>query len=93
MHLIASSFLQYSLDTANSGKSFGYYALHSEDLLHENTTFRYTTLSNLAAWLGSSKGISNQFKRLLTDALNLCCVQTTYINLLPSNLKQFIFSS
>ena len=42
------------------GKSFGYYGIHSEDLVNTDLGVRYAALVNLAAWVGSGKKIQIQ---------------------------------
>lgn len=43
----------FSSDRANIHKSFGYFALHSEDLVDDDKNIRFAALANLAEWLGS----------------------------------------
>jgi hypothetical protein len=43
----------FSNDRKNSQKSFGYFALHSEDLVDDDKNIRFAALANLADWLGS----------------------------------------
>ena len=42
------------------GKSFGYYGIHSEDLVNTDLGVRYAALVNLAAWVGSGREIQIQ---------------------------------
>lgn len=37
-----------------AGKPFGYYAMHSEDLVSEDSQVRFAAIHNLARWVGSS---------------------------------------
>lgn len=54
---------KFSNDRANINKTFGYYALHSEDLVDDDKNIRFAALANLADWLGSD----------ITDKA-LCCL-------------------
>ena len=46
-----------------SGKSFGYFALHAEDLVSESMAVKFSAISHLAEWVGSN--LSDQ---------DLCCL-------------------
>jgi len=39
--------------SGNAGKSFGYFALHTEDLVDDSRDVRYAAIAHLAAWVGS----------------------------------------
>jgi hypothetical protein len=46
----------FEVASGGRGASFRYYALHSEDLVDPVTAVRFSAISNLAAWVGSSLG-------------------------------------
>lgn len=59
----ASQLDQEATTTARNEKSFGYFAIHSEDLVHPSTAVRFAAISHLASFVGSD-----------LDPTRLCCL-------------------